>query len=470
MADDDLDAERPATAANPDPPAVHGRRALMVGLLAGVVCVAFESVAVATAMPQAAQDLGQLGLYAWAFTLFVLGMVLSTAVAGRLSDRLGPVKPLAVGTALFLLGLLVAGAASSMLVLVAARFLQGVGGGAMNLCLMVVVARAFEEHERASIMTMFSFCWVMPAFLGPPVAAFITHHLGWHWVFWALVPLLLVAVAVSVRPLVELDRAHLPGAGDANPVPLWAAVLAAASAALLQGASQLLGWLGAVMAVAAVGMLLLSVPRLMPPGFLRVRPGLSAVVWSRACQAGGFFAAESFLPLSLVELRGLSLFQAGLALSIGSLGWTLGSWVQSRPWLRLRRDQLIQLGLACTLAGILAIVLAAWHPGGTLAVAAVGWTVGGFGMGLGIASGSLAVMQLSEDAQLGRNTSSLQTAEGLGNAMIGGLAGGIFHALQADAAPSATFGLVFTAVALCSAFGVVASLRIGRVRNATAGV
>ena len=95
----------------------------MVGLLAGVVCVAFESVAVATAMPQAAQDLGQLGLYAWAFTLFVLGMVLSTAVAGRLSDRLGPVQPLAVGTALFLLGLLVAGAASSMLVLVAARFL-----------------------------------------------------------------------------------------------------------------------------------------------------------------------------------------------------------------------------------------------------------------------------------------------------------------------------------------------------------
>ncbi|GAA1393493.1 MFS transporter [Luteococcus peritonei] len=470
MADEPLDPDRSGTTAGTQPPVVHGRRALMVGLLSGVVCVAFESVAVATAMPQAAKDLGNLGLYAWAFTLFVLGMVFSTALAGRLSDRVGPVKPLALGTVLFLLGLLVAGAAPSMLVLVAARFLQGVGGGAMNLCLMVVVAKAFDEHERASIMTMFSFCWVMPAFLGPPVAAFVTHRFGWHWVFWALVPLLLAATALSAGPLAELQRRHVPHVEGANPVPLWAAGLAAASAALLQGASQLLGWTGLVLGVVALVLLLVSVPRLMPAGFLRVRPGLSAVVWSRACQAGSFFAAEAFLPLSLVELRGLSLFQAGLALTIGSLGWTLGSWVQSRPWLKLRRDQIIQLGVACTLAGIGAIVVAAWHPAGTIALAAVGWTVAGLGMGLGIASGSLAVMTLSEPAQLGRNTSSLQTAEGLGNALAGGIAGGLFHALHTQSSGSTTFGMVFAATAACGLVGVLAASRIGHVRNATAGV
>lgn len=449
--------------------AVRGRRALMVGLLSGVVCVAFESVAVATAMPQAAKELGGVGLYAWAFTLFVLGMVFSTALAGRLSDRVGPVKPLALGTLVFLLGLLLAGAAPSMLVLVAARFLQGVGGGAINLCLMVVVARAFDERERASIMTMFSFCWVMPAFLGPPIAAFITHRFGWHWVFWFLVPLLVGAAVLSARPLAELQRAHLPQTDGANPVPLWAAGLAALAAALLQGATQLLGWRGAVLGVVALGLLLLAVPRLMPPGFLRMSAGLSAVVWTRACQAGSFFAAEAFLPLSLVEQRGLSLFQAGLALTIGSLGWTLGSWVQSRPWLRLRRDQIIQLGVACTVVGIASIVLSAWHPGGTLAVAAVGWTVGGFGMGMAIASSSLAVMQLSESAQLGRNTSSLQTAEGLGNALVVGLAGAVFHALH-NAAPATTaFGTVFTVTALCAGFGILSASRIGHVRNASGG-
>lgn len=446
-----------------------GRRALTVGLLAGIVCVAFESVAVATAMPQAAKELGSLGLYAWAFTLFVLGMVFSTALAGRLADRVGPVKPLAIGTALFLVGLLLAGAAPSMLVLVLARFLQGVGGGAMNLCLMVVVAHAFDEHERASIMTAFSFCWVMPAFLGPPISAAITRHWGWHWVFWSLVPLLLAASALAARPLMALQRSHEPDHEGADPVPLWAAAVAAACVAALQGAGQMLDWRGAALGAAALAGLLVAVPRLMPPGFLRVGRGLSAVVWSRACQAGAFFAAESFLPLSMVELRGMSLFRAGLALTIGSLGWTVGSWVQSRPWFGLRRDQIIQLGVACTAFGLVAIALSSWHPRGTLLLAAVGWTVGGFGMGLAIASGSLAVMALSEPAQLGRNTSSLQTAEGLGNAMTGAVAGTIFHSLHGSAAGNHTFGWLFTAAALACLAGLLAAARIGHVRNASAG-
>lgn len=449
---------------------VQGRRALTVGLLAGVVGVAFETVAVATAMPQAAKELGNLGLYAWAFTLFVLGMVFSTALAGRLSDRVGPVKPLAIGTALFVAGLLVAGAAKSMLVLVAARFLQGVGGGAMNLCLMVVVAHAFDERERASMMTAFSVCWVLPAFLGPPVSAAITHSWGWHWVFWSLVPLVLAASVLAAKPLMELQAAHRPHPPEqANPVPLWAAGLAALSVAALQGAGQLLGWRGALLGAVALVGLLVSVPPLMPPRFLRMGDGLSAVVWARACQAGAFFATEAFLPLSLVEMRGMSLFQAGLALTIGSLGWTVGSWIQSRPWLRLRRDQIIQLGLACSVFGIVAMAVAAWHPRGTLALAAVGWTVGGFGMGLAIASGSLAVMALSEPAQLGRNTSSLQTAEGLGNSLIGALAGTIFHTLHASAPGNHTFGWVFTATALCCLVGILAARRIGPVRNASAG-
>ncbi|MEL4358701.1 MULTISPECIES: MFS transporter [unclassified Luteococcus] len=455
-------------ASTPDAP-VAGRAALTVGLLAGVVCVAFETVAVATAMPQAAKELGNLGLYAWAFTLFVLGMVFSTALAGRLADRVGPVRPLAIGTALFLAGLLVAGAAPSMLILVLARFLQGVGGGAMNLCLMVVVAHAFDERQRAGIMTWFSVCWVMPAFLGPPISAAITHRWGWHWVFWALVAPLVAATALAARPLARLHAEHrAPDPGQAKPVPLWAAGLAALSVAALQGAGQILGWRGALLGAMALLGLGVSVPPLMPPRFLRVGQGLSAVVWSRAAQAGAFFATEAFLPLSLVELRGMTLFRAGLALTIGSLGWTVGSWVQSRPWLRLRRDQIILLGVGCSAVGIAAMALSAWHPQGTLPLAAVGWTVGGFGMGLAIASGSLAVMTLSEPAQLGRNTSSLQTAEGLGNALIGALAGTIFHALHASSSEQRTFGLVFAATAACGLFGILTAGRIGPVRNASA--
>ena len=458
---------QPSAAPVKDVP-VRGRGALLTGLLASIVCVAFESVAVATAMPEAAQELGQVGLYAWPFTLFVLGMVFSTAVTGRLSDRIGPVKPLILGGLLFAIGLVAAGAAQSMLVLVAARFLQGIGGGAMNLCLMVVVASAWDEAERAQIMTWFSFCWVMPAFLGPPISAAITHHVGWKWVFWSIVPALVLAGGVALRPLREVQRNWRPHEESANPVPLWAAACAAIGAALLQAGGQLLGARGAVLAIVALVLLFASVPRIMPPGFLRLRPGLSAVVWSRAAQAGSFFAAESFLPLSLVTQRDLTLFQAGLALTIGSVGWTLGSWIQSRSWLRLRRDQIIGVGMTCTLAGIALITLSAWTGHRFLAVAAVGWSIAGFGMGLGIASGSLAVMELSPAGQLGRSTSSLQSAEGLGNSIAGGLAGTIFHTLHVDGHD--TFGWVFVAMTVVALFGMVTASRIGPVRNASAGL
>src|SRR5690349_17125003 len=70
------------------------RRALAIGICTTVVAIAFESIAVATAMPVAARELNGLSYYAWAFSAFVIGMLFATVVAGRLSDRIGPAKPL----------------------------------------------------------------------------------------------------------------------------------------------------------------------------------------------------------------------------------------------------------------------------------------------------------------------------------------------------------------------------------------
>ena len=55
------------------------------------------------------------------------------------------------------------------------------------------------------------------------------------------------------------------------------------------------------------------------------------------------------MPLMLVEQRAVPLFQAGAVLTVGAVGWTTGSWLQSRPWLRIRRDVLITLG-CCSVA------------------------------------------------------------------------------------------------------------------------
>ena len=96
-------------------------RALVVGVVGIVVAVAFEAIAVATAMPVAARELHGLRGYGLAFSVFLTTSLLGMVVAGEMSDRRGPVRPFMVAAVSFALGLLVAGLATSMWVLVVAR-------------------------------------------------------------------------------------------------------------------------------------------------------------------------------------------------------------------------------------------------------------------------------------------------------------------------------------------------------------
>ena len=455
-------------------PLPNSPRLLLVGLLTSVVAVAFEAVAVATAMPRAGHDLGRIDLYAWAFTMFVLGMVVATAMAGRIVDRTGPVAPLLIGQALFVVGLLAAGAAWSMPALIVARFVQGVGGGSFNLAFMVVVARAYRPAARATIMSWISVCWTLPAFVGPFVAGWLTDRFSWHWVFWSVVPVVLVAIALMTPALLRLrlaqperggDLARSSGGADAPPVPLWAALLTGAGVAGIQYAGTVRGVAGACVGVVAVVALLAGVPRLMPPGFLAFGRGLVAVVWARLLLAGGFFASEAFLPLMLVEQRGMSLTRAGLALTVGSVGWMLGSWVQSRPWLSWRRDVIVTVGVCHLAAGLTLVTAFARFPGLPLAVPAVGWVLAGLGMGLATASTSLVVMSLSPARLLGRNSSSLQVGEGLGTSLLGGAAGAVFGALHGRTPAPHTFGAVFAVGLVAAAAAALVSRRVGPVAN-----
>jgi len=127
---------------------IVSKKSLIIGLCAGVLAIAFEAMSVSTAMPAAAADLGQKELYAWVFSLFVIGMMATTVIGGRISDRYGPVIPLYVGFGVFGLGLFVSGFAPAMAVLLIGRTLQGIGSGLINIGWAVVLAHAFDASER----------------------------------------------------------------------------------------------------------------------------------------------------------------------------------------------------------------------------------------------------------------------------------------------------------------------------------
>lgn len=456
-------ATDPAALASPEQPSVS-RGALAIGLCAVIVGIAFESAAVATAMPVAARELHGLGAYAWAYSLFTIGMLFSTVVGGGLSDRIGPAKPLLLGMIIFAGGLVIGGTSVSWAMLIFGRLVQGLGGGMLNTASYVCIAQVFSPAQRPRMFTYISMAWVLPGIAGPAAAAWITRTLGWHWAFFAVLPVLGFGGLMLAPTLRTLLRAGRPQTSDepTNPAPIWAAAVAALSAVAIQYAGQRLDLIAILPAAAGVVGLGISLPRLMPPGFMRLARGLPAVVLTRMLLPGAFFGAEAFVPLMLVEQRHLALTLAGGVLTVGSVGWFAGAWVQSQRWMTMRRERMITLGTGCVAIGVGLITVAALLPASWVGLVAIAWIIAAFGMGVGTASSTVATMAFSSDAQQGRNASSLNLGDALGSGLFVGISGSVFSALRGHGDLASTFGFAFLVMAVVGLLSVLASTRVGR--------
>jgi hypothetical protein len=223
---------------------------------------------------------------------------------------------------------------------------------------------------------------------------------------------------------------------------------------------QRLSWFSLAPLAGGLALLAAGLPRLLPAGALRFRRGLPATVVMRGLLTGAFFGTDAFIPLGLTEVRGFAPSHAGLALSGGAIGWAIASWYQGRPRMTIPRHRLIRAGAVLIAVAIPLVALSLWpRVSGWLAVPA--WTLGGFGMGLGMASLNVLVLELSPPAEQGASTSAMQVCDMLGSALTIGL-GGVIVAAANAAGASTGLGIwlseaCMVAVALV-AFGIAPRL------------
>jgi EmrB/QacA subfamily drug resistance transporter len=150
---------------------------------------ALSTTIVATATPTIVSELDGATLYGWVFTSFTLAAAVIVPIAGRLSDSHGRRTVALVGIPFFALGSLLAGFAPSMLWLIAARAVAGLGGGAMLAIATATIADIFPPIERGRWMGVVVSAFGLANIAGPVIGAAITEHLGWRWVFFVSVPL-----------------------------------------------------------------------------------------------------------------------------------------------------------------------------------------------------------------------------------------------------------------------------------------
>lgn len=400
-----------------------GRRAACVGAVALISMLAFEAIAVATAMPAVAAALDGLPLYALAFGATLATAVLGMTAAGQLCDKRGPYQASLAGLAAFLAGLLLAGFAPSMSMLVLGRALQGLGGGVLSVALYVGVGRVVPSALHPQLFAMFAAAWVLPGLLGPAVASGLVAWLGWRSVFLA------VAAAVPVAAALMLPALKRAGSGSGEPLQWGAmrwALLASASALLLHAASQQGGsWAVGLFALGLAGAAV-AARQLLPSGTLTATRGLPTVIALRGLIAAAFASAEAFLPLLLTGHFGWSLTQAGIALSAGAVTWSLGSAVQARLTADAARRRLLPAGFALAAVGLGIVMLPLLWSGLPAGLVLAGWVGVGSGIGLSFPMLSVLLLKLSPPEAQGANSSALQLSDALTSSAALGLAGLLF--------------------------------------------
>lgn len=410
-------------------------RLITLGSVVLVFVAAFENLAVTTVMPVVSDELDGATLYAVAFAAPLAASVVGMVVAGILCDRGSPRPPLVVSIALFVAGLVLAGTAVSMPVLVLARLVQGLGSGGTIVALYVIIARVYPAPLQARMFGLFSAAWVIPALVGPFVAGVVGEAFGWRWVFLGVVALVLPA-AFLVLPAVRSLRSgpateSSAVAGAPWPVArvMWAVLLAVAILTLSVAAEFELA-VTVVVALVSLAVAVVVLRPLVPRGVLTARPGLPSIVTTRLLLAAGFFAVETYLPYLLTAQYGLSPAFAGLTLTASGIAWGAASILQSRAGGRLAEGSGVPLGAWITVAAIaLVVVSAVLHL--PAAVVIVGWALSGAGMGLAYPRLSALLLARSAPAEQGFNSAALTIADGAGPAASLAVAGILFQSVPA---------------------------------------
>ena len=181
------------------------------------MAVAFEAIAVATAMPVAARELDGLRVYGLAFSVFLTASLLGMVVAGDVSDRRGPVRPFVGGGRDLRAS---ACCSPGWRPRCGSSWWRGrsrASAAGLNIvALYVVVGRAFPAALRPRVFSAISSGWILPSLVGPPVAGLLADHVSWRWVFLGVLPLLAGAALLVGPHLRGLDGPAVDGDAPAS--------------------------------------------------------------------------------------------------------------------------------------------------------------------------------------------------------------------------------------------------------------
>ena len=393
-----------------------------------LLAVSMDATIVNVALPDIRRDLGaSLAGLQWVIDAYTIVLASFLMLGGSTADRFGRRRVFQAGMALFTIGSLLCSLADSVQTLVTARVIQALGGSMMNPVAMSIIVHTFTESKaRARAIGIWAAVSGLAMALGPLTGGFLTQTLGWHAIFWINVPIGVVALWLTARYVPE-SRAPHPRRPDVVGQALLLIGLSTLIFAVIESdRGVMVAGASASLSVLAFAALVVYERRrhepLLDVRFFHSLPFTSATVIAVCMFAalGGFLFLNS---LYLQDVRGLSAFEAGLAILPTALTVTVVSPLSGRLVGSYgARPSLLVSGVMLTLS---ALALAQLQPHTPIVEILIIYALFGIGFGMVNAPVTFAAVSGMPRAQAGLASAVASTSRQIGVSVGVALAGAI---------------------------------------------
>ncbi|MEU8240294.1 MDR family MFS transporter [Actinoplanes missouriensis] len=174
---------------------------VFVAILLGMLLAALDQTIVSTALPTIVADLGGAGHMSWVVTAYLLAETIATVLAGKFGDLFGRKVIFQISAVVFVGGSAFCGVAQDMLMLVAARVVQGIGAGGLMVTAMALIADVIPLRERGKYQGALGAVFGVTTVVGPTLGGLFTDHLSWRWAFYINVPIAIIVIAMAAKAI-----------------------------------------------------------------------------------------------------------------------------------------------------------------------------------------------------------------------------------------------------------------------------
>jgi MFS family permease len=412
------------------------RRVITAALLTSTFLGSLDVTVVGTAMPTIVSELGGVALYGWVFATYLVASTVTVPIYSKMADRVGRRPVWLFGVTVFLLGSALCALAPTMELLIAARGLQGLGGGALVPMTMTIAGDLYQVEERARLQGIIALVWGASSVAGPLVGALILEVATWPMIFWINFPvggLALVVFVLSYRERVEHHDTPIDHAGAAR---ITLALLALLLGMQLLGARPLIAG-GLLVSALIFGAWFVRAAKrtsdpVLPLGLFRDAPIRTAALASTLL-GGVLYALTAYLPLVVRGAWGLAATAVAVALIPLSLGWSVGSYTGGRVAVRAGFRASLRIGAVVFAVGLALFFFVVESE--SLLLLGLSSAVIGVGFGMTISTQNVLTQDRVPWRARGAATGLMLFSRTVGGAVFVAGLGLLFNTLLADALP-----------------------------------